>query len=385
MTTKRPFKLLFAALLVITLIAANYGLAFTASNEGKSSTPNQILEDPIIEDAKVYALDVGVDLEEAIRRLKLQVPAGDLNAELVANESDTFAGSWIQHSPEFKIIVLFTKNGEEILRPYIDGGPLSDIVEVRTASQTLAELDKIQAEAILTVYDLDIPVESGVNVHENRVELYVTDQTRFYDELARTNRQLPDKAYVVEVDQLSQEETDIFAGLSLSQCTSGFSVENASGTKGITTAAHCDNTQSYGGTDLPFQGSAYGSSYDFQWHTAPGFTVRNLMFDGTYNRYVYPTRHRDDQELDEFVCKHGKTTGFTCGYIINKSYQPTGMAATFIRVHRDGVNLSEGGDSGGPWFSGNTAYGIHIGGIGDDAYYMAVNYLSYLDLTVLTE
>lgn len=383
MTTKHSLKMLFVVLLMIFLTAADYELAFTASSE--SPIPIQILEDPIIEDAKVYAVDIGVDLEEAVRRLKLQSPAGDLNAKLAANESDIFAGSWIQHSPEFKIIVLFTKNGDERLRPYIDGGILADIVEVRTVNQTLAELEKIQADAILTVHDLNIPVESGINIFDNRVELYVINQARLYDKLANTNKQLPDNVYVVQVDKLSQEETDIFAGLSLSQCTSGFSVENDSGTKGITTAAHCNNTQSYGGTDLPFQGSAYGSSYDFQWHTAPGFTVRNLMFDGTYNRYVYSTRHRNDQELNEFVCKHGKATGFTCGYIINKSHQPSGMAATFIRVHRDNVNLSEGGDSGAPWFSGNTAYGVHIGGIGDDAYYMAVNYLSYLDLTVLTE
>jgi len=172
----------------------------------------------------------------------------------------------------------------------------------------------------------------------------------------------------------------------MEQTSSGFSVKNSSGTKGITTAGHCDNSLSYEGTNLPFQGSLLGGSYDVQWHTAPGFTVRNLMYDGTNNRYVYSTKHRDDQELNEFVCKYGKITGFTCGYIIDKSFDPgPDYIATFIRIHRDGVNLSEGGDSGGPWFSGNTAYGIHTHGIGDDAAYMAVNYISDLGVTVLTE
>jgi hypothetical protein len=60
--------------------------------------------------------------------------------------------------------------------------------------------------------------------------------------------------------------------------------------------------------------------------------------------------------------------------------------ATWIRVHQDGVNLSEGGDSGGPWYFGGSAYGIHHCGIGNDACYMAVNYIGSagLGLTVRT-
>lgn len=43
--------------------------------------------------------------------------------------------------------------------------------------------------------------------------------------------------------------------------------------------------------------------------------------------------------------------------------------ATYIRVHKDGDDLSSGGDSGGPWFLSGTAYGIHKCGIGTDSCY----------------
>lgn len=82
-------------------------------------------------------------------------------------------------------------------------------------------------------------------------------------------------------------------------------------------------------------------------HTAPGFTVRNKIQDGDGDndiRDIDSTKHYDD--------------------------------------------LSSGGDSGGPWFHLNNAYGIHVGeptGDPDDAFYMAVSFISPgLGVTLLT-
>ncbi len=83
------------------------------------------------------------------------------------------------------------------------------------------------------------------------------------------------------------------------------------------------------------------------------------------------------------VCKQGKTTGYTCGTISTISYCASG-ACTWVRVAGNGTNLSEGGDSGGPWFSGNTAYGSHTYGIGNDSAYMPVNYFSGISVTIAT-
>ena len=86
------------------------------------------------------------------------------------------------------------------------------------------------------------------------------------------------------------------------------------------------------------------------------------------------------------VCKYGRTTGYTCGTIESKTYDPDGsetqFAATFIYVDGGDVNLSEPGDSGGPWFYGTSAYGIHHGGLGNDSVFMAQNYMRVLDIRV---
>jgi hypothetical protein len=87
------------------------------------------------------------------------------------------------------------------------------------------------------------------------------------------------------------------------------------------------------------------------------------------------------------VCHFGKTTGFKCGEIVSKSFDPDGSGsgynATFIRVSAPNTS---GGDSGGPWFLSNSAYGTHrstvtIGGT-EYRVFMAQNYMAALNLVV---
>lgn len=80
---------------------------------------------------------------------------------------------------------------------------------MRTANVTLAELKTAQAAAELAIRELGIPVNSGINVFENRVELYVTERARFDAALREANIQLPDCVKVVTVDELSTKEADI--------------------------------------------------------------------------------------------------------------------------------------------------------------------------------
>ena len=128
------------------------------------------------------------------------------------------------------------------------------------------------------------------------------------------------------------------------------------------------------------------------WPTLPPpFTHEfvNRVYDGTYHRLITSAKSRSQQSVGEYVCKYGRATRRTCGNIASKNHQlysPYG-GNVWIKVHKDGVNLSSGGDSGSAWYGGNAAYGIHHGGAGDgalDAVYMAINYIDYLNLSVIT-
>jgi hypothetical protein len=138
-------------------------------------------------DGQQYVKDLGVSLEEAIRRLQVQNEIGRLRATLRANEPDTFAGLWLQHQPEFRIMVHFTQNGKSTVRPYIEDKAWVDLVEVRPARVTLSSLEAVLAETGRILDKLDFKVSFSLNEPENRVEVYVTDQPWFEGELQKAN------------------------------------------------------------------------------------------------------------------------------------------------------------------------------------------------------
>ncbi len=159
-------------------------------------------EESMRRDAQEYAVSQGISLDEAIRRLELQDEIGRLNAKLEANERDTFAGLWIQHQPEYRVVVRFIRDGEETIRRYVEGGPLADIVEVLPAEFTLDELLALQDEFTEIAIQADVLAWSGVNVQEHTVELAVTDRAKLEATLQEMGRTLPANVTVSEVTDL---------------------------------------------------------------------------------------------------------------------------------------------------------------------------------------
>lgn len=390
---------MFSLRRVFVLLAVLVALAVALSPVQAASEILQDYPDSSLGDAQGYAAAVGVSLDEAIHRLQLQDVVGALDAELSEKEAKTFAGLWIEHTPTFRVIVRFTRQPGQTIKHYLAAYPaLADLVETRTASVSLVELQKAQEEALISFRNAGIPFESGINVFDNHVELYVAEANRLQFDAALQGQalRLADSVQVIAIKALGTADAEIYGGLSLSTCTSGFSVKQTSdpGYKGITTAGHCGNTQSYSGTSLTYMNQILTGSYDIQWHRAPGFTVTNKIRVSTSGttRSITSTKHRNDQAIGGYVCKYGMTTGYTCGYISAKNICPSWVpscAATYIRVNNTAGygDLSSGGDSGGPWFLNNTAYGSHGGAPGDDpndAIYMAVNYIGGLSVSVMT-
>ncbi|HEX6096967.1 MAG TPA: PKD domain-containing protein [Thermoanaerobaculia bacterium] len=331
-------------------------------------------------------------MNEAVRRLQLQQQIGELDAALAKEETGTFAGLWIQHQPEFRVIVQFTGPGaEERLKGRVAGGPLANLVEARRVRFSLEDLEKRQETSRARSRAAGVPFNSDIDVPANRVELHVTEPEKLQAKLAAAGAHLPEGVVVKRVPRLAQSETKITGGVALSTCTAGFTVRhNTSGELGVSTAAHCGNTQAYQGVNLPFRLEDNNTDQDVQWHSACDiFEVTNEFDSGIGIRAVVGTIPRDNQAIGSVVCKNGMTTGHTCGTISSKTFDlGANHNATFIRMNNyPSANLSEAGDSGGPWFVDNYAYGTHFGAPGDDAndsIYMAINYISSLGVSVLT-
>lgn len=379
---------------MVALLMVFYPL--TSTHQASAMPQNSLdMRSAYMDDAEIYAANMGISIEEARYHLHMQDVAGNLEAKLTRNEAETFAGLWIEHSPKFQIVVLFTRNPEQKIRPYITKN-IASLLNVRTANVSLENLRRTQKQANITMRDLKIPVESEINIYENNVEFFVAESNAPKMESALQSDMLPFSEHVKInfIQKLGNTEAVIYGGLPLSACNTGFAVQNSTlDVRGITTAGHCSNSLKYSGKSLTFEKELYTGSYDVQWHTPPGFTVTNkiqVSSNGT-TRNITATKHRTNQVVGGYVCKYGSVTGYTCGYISSKTFcgAVSSCAATFIRVDNTAGydDLSSSGDSGSPWFTSNTAYGIHHGAPGsdsNDAIYMAVNYVGGLGVSVLT-
>lgn len=351
--------------------------------------------DALRRDAESYAADYGVPLEEAIRRLELQQTIGELNATLTANERGTFAGLWIQHTPDYRVVVRFTRDGARTSQAYVESSPLSGLVEVRGARLTLAELRAAQEQAMRWIRDQGIPAESGIDLSENRVELYVTEPVGLHAALQNARQELPDGVEIIRVDELSRPVTDVYGGLELVYCeptscelsTSGYPVRRDSdGTLGITAAGHASNSLSYAGAALTFMQENNSAGHDIQWHTSTSLTVVPWFNDGLFGSPVGRPKYRSFQNVGDYVCKFGRKTGRGCGEITDTTVNING-SATSIRVHNtNNTVLAESGDSGGPCFLGDRPYGtITNRYLPYDVVYMPIDYVADLGVDVYVD
>jgi len=169
------------------------------------------ISDALRRDAQAMAEHISIPVDEALRRLQYQDGIGDLQATLMANEAETFAGLWIEHEPEYRIVVQFTRDGEQTIHPYLEGKPWADRVEVRTAEATLASLEAAMAETMNLLQALDLNVITLLNVQENRVEVIVIDRAWFQAELDKAGVQLPEHVELVMSEAYRGQEIDVCA------------------------------------------------------------------------------------------------------------------------------------------------------------------------------
>lgn len=147
-------------------------------------------------------------------------------------------------------------------------------------------------------------------------------------------------------------------------CTAGFTVWwSGDMYRGIATADHCadywslryynHNTDTYTLVDRLGRGDKnYG---DVAYYSRGTYSPTNqFYYDYGSTRSVtgvgLPT-------VGQQLCKFGRTTGYGCEEVYQCNVCSSGYCGlTAMKSH-----ITDGGDSGGPWFWGNTAYGIHHG------------------------
>lgn len=353
------------------------------------------------EDAGQYAAQFQVTPDEALRRLKAQqdsVAATDLIAQEFASR---LAGISIEHEPGYRIIVLLTGDDPVADRTF-DGVP----IEFRTG----AKATHAEAVAAMRHHLIDFKRElpgargAGYDQRTGEVVLLVTaaDAAEFgLAQIRSRAEQMSGVPVRIVVNELIESNMSIdgggrVEGLNIltnrrNRCTSGFVVTNGE-THAITTAAHCPDQLTYIDRDgsasatLPMIGS-WGAAY------------RDVQINGSANspdpifyanrgagslRKVETWRSVASTRAGDFVCHYGESSGYSCALVELTDYAPPGdlcggpCSPTWVTVKGPSCIA---GDSGGPVFSGDVAFGIAKGINRDDDgrcefyYYMSTDYL----------
>ncbi|HEV8545211.1 MAG TPA: S1 family peptidase [Candidatus Limnocylindrales bacterium] len=394
MRTRQIIPLIFTTSWVA---ASMLGVLTAPVFAGSPASDGADLLNPAESDVVTYASMLSVTQSEAERRLDLQDRAGRLESILSAELPDAFGGMWVRHQPEFRVIVYLTSGDMSTIRGYVASGDLEAILEIEHVERPRAQL---QSDADLLAEGMPGDIAIRVLVPENVVEVMGPSAQEFARHLEKVGISMPESARFVAGQSRGAAAADIYGGLPLNgniSCTSGFSVKkNGESTTGVLTAGHCSDGLTYSGQALHFEGGTYGGSHDEQWHSSLAFFERNwfrVNANGA-TRTVTSRTNRTDTPDGGYICKFGRTTAYGCGFLVTKSFRPDWVPdalATFMQVHGSNVDLSSGGDSGGPVFLTNSAYGIVEGWYGNpdgtlsDLIYTAINYPeSFLGVTVLT-
>jgi hypothetical protein len=108
---------------------------------------------------------------EAQRRMRLQhevgAEIGRIRPRLEAEQSGNYADIWIEHAPEWRVVVGFVRDPETTLRRYT----ANPLFVARRVRHSLAELHAGQEEAFAQLRRLGIPAEGGTYVSDNEVRI----------------------------------------------------------------------------------------------------------------------------------------------------------------------------------------------------------------------
>lgn len=149
-------------------------------------------------------------------------------------------------------------------------------------------------------------------------------------------------------------------------CTAGFNVVNSGGVTGFATAGHCSNLLTHenvsGQTEYgtTYRAGHVGTYGDFQW---------SITGDTEPDDFYYASGSIRDVSgvasplVNHHLCRFGHATGAQCAEVENNSICSTTSAGTACNLTRMKNREAAGGDSGGPWYYGNTAYGFHKGSV----------------------
>jgi hypothetical protein len=362
--------------------------------------PVQTRVEALTEDAEQYAGQFRVAPDEALRRLRAQQESVAATDAIAREFRSRLAGISIEHSPQYRIVVLLT-GSDPVADRTAAGIPI--VFRAGTTATHAQAIDALRKHLIDLHAELPGARGAGYDQRTGEIVLLIpnSDAQRYGVEVIRARaEQVSGVPVRIVINDLIEQNMTVDGGGRVSGvnavtgrsnlCTTGFVVTDGS-QNGVATAAHCPDALTYYDPDgstvpLPFAGQ-WGAGYqDVQVNLSPEASEPLFYANrgaGSLRRLT-TWRNVASTRAGDFVCHYGESSGYSCAEVELTDYAPPGTlcggpcSPTWVTVRGPGCIP---GDSGGPVFSGSVAFGIAKGinrrpsGQCNFYYYMSTDYL----------
>ena len=360
-------------------------LALGAPAQAAPAGPVQTRDEAFTQDAAGYARRFSIAPAEAVVRLRALQASAAFTDRIRQSVGQRLVGISIEHQPVLRIVVLLTGSepvaetsiaveGMELPVVYRTGATASGDDVIRAMLQRGTELAAL------------LPNARGMGLDPRSGELVIL--LRAADAARADLAAIRAAAVALTGVKVRFERADRADNLSLAggariegvhpvdgrryACTTGFTVTDGTRT-GIATAAHCPDEVEYRDPDgsttpLPFVGQWGARTQDVQVNLGPA--DQPLFYADRRSgalRRLAGARSRLSTRAGEWLCHYGESSGYSCAEVELIHFAPPGQlcgggcAPTWVSVR---TNDCRSGDSGGPVFSGDVAFGITKGGSG---------------------
>ncbi|MFI2643232.1 alpha-lytic protease prodomain-containing protein [Streptomyces sp. NPDC018610] len=333
--------------------------------------------------------DLGIDRQQAERRLSNEAEAGATAGRLRAALGAEFAGAWV-HGADSGTLTVATTDAADAAKIRARGA------EPVVVGHSLAALDSAKArlDRAATHRDTTGTPVWYVDVRTNALVIEAVRPAAAHALLTAAGVD-PSLARVVKSAERPRPLYDLRGGDAYyingnTRCSIGFPITRGT-QQGFASAGHCGRA---GSTTTGSNQVAQGT---FQASIFPGNDMSWVAVNSSWTATPYVSQNGQNLQVTgstvatvgASVCRSGSTTGWHCGTVQQLNSSVTYQEGTVSGVTRTSV-CAEPGDSGGSFISGSQAQGVTSGGSGDctsggTTYFQPVNpILSTYGLTLKT-
>lgn len=345
------------------------------TQNGSTSIPDEVLE----HEARWYAAEFGITVDEAQHRLRQHAASPIVIDQLLAVAPDRVTGTWVEHEPYYRIVVLYKGSDVGLDRAHEIASQSSIPVEIQTgAKYTEDELIAISSRAVKSLDESQLS-GTGLNQETESVVIYVLKGSGYAqnpDDLAARLEAAFGASFEIRELSRGAPAADVYGGKPLYEnktgypfrCTSGFTVGDWLGGIGIITAGHCPNNLLYwGGGSEPTLNTSLVWSYWDAYRDLKYLFTSGTEIGSYWNGYVYQPvqgHYLKASQKNQTMCSYGYMSGYKCTYVDDVAFAPwpgpdncNAVSCAAIYVKRVGFGC-QGGDSGGPVFTAGLGAGI---------------------------